>query len=206
MKGLNRITDFFYPVLKCPVCLTFNEGLCIACRASFKSYDNGSLKQEEKGVSLYIHQEAVKTLVANFKKKVIYSAGDAMVMLFMEKLSMEMERFDFITYAPSSLSSIRKLGFDHGAYLAKGIAKELKIPVIGFYKPSDKEQKVLERDERVENAKKITIRDDKISGLKGKRGLIVDDVFTTGSTVLYCLELMKRQGIIGKYITFSRIL
>jgi len=206
MKGLNRIADFFYPMLKCPICQTFNEGLCIACRASFKSYDKESLKQEEKGVSLYIHQEAVKTLVSNFKKKVIYSAGDAMVMLFLEKLSVEMESFDFITYAPSSLTSVRKLGFDHGAYLAKGIAKELKIPVTTLFKPSDKEQKVLERDERVENAKKISFIDKKISGLKGKHGLVVDDVFTTGSTVFHCIELMKREGVSGKYITLSRIL
>ena len=206
MKVLNKITSFFYPILKCPICLTFNEGLCIDCRASFKSYDNRSLKQEEDGISLYIHRESAKALVSNFKKKVIYSAGDAMVMLFLDKLSVERECFDFITYAPSSLASVRKLGFDHGAYLAKGIAKELKVPVIGLFKPSDKEQKVLERDELLLNARKITIRDNKISGLKGKRGLVIDDVFTTGSTVLYCLELMKRKGIACKYITFSRIL
>lgn len=206
MKVSNKIADFFYPVLKCPICQTFNEGLCIACRASFKSYDKGSVKQEEKGVSLYIHQESVKTLVSNFKKKIIYSAGDTMVMLFLENSSVEMKSFDFITYAPSSISSVKKLGFDHGAYLAKRIAKELKIPVIALFKPSDKEQKVLERDERVENAKKISILDTKISGLKGKCGLVIDDVYTTGSTVHYCLELMKKEGIEGKYITFSRIL
>jgi competence protein ComFC len=206
MKGLNKIADFFYPMLKCPICLTFNEGLCIDCRASFKSYDKGSLDQEEKGVSIYIHQEAVKTLVSNFKKKIIYSAGDTMIMLFLENSSIEIENFDFITYAPSSLSSVKKLGFDHGAYLAKGIGRELKIPVVGLFKPSDKEQKVLERDERVENAKKISFSGNKISGLKGKRGLVIDDVFTTGSTVFHCLELMKREGVAGKYITFSRIL
>lgn len=206
MKGLSKIADFFYPMLKCPICQTFNEGLCIACRASFKSYDTGSLSQEEKGLSLYIHREAVKTLVSNFKKKVLYSAGDTMVMLFLENSSMEMKSFDFITYAPSSLSSIKKLGFDHGAYLAKKIGKELNVPVVALFKPSDKEQKLLERDERVENAKKISFSDNKISRLKGKCGLVIDDVFTTGSTVHYCLELMKREGVEGKYITFSRIL
>ncbi len=206
MKALNKIIDFFYPKLKCPICLTFNEGLCIACRASFQFYDEGFINEKEKGISLFIHQEEVKVLVSNFKKKVIFSAGDTMVSLFLERCSREINAYDFITYAPSSLSSVKKLGFDHGAYLAKGVSKGLKIPMIALFNPSGKEQKVLEREERIENAKKITLINKKVGKLKGKRVLLVDDVFTTGSTVKSCLELLEREGVEAKFVTFSRIL
>lgn len=205
MRALSRIADFFYPRLRCPVCLTFHEGLCITCRASFLLYDQCALSESESGISMYRHQESVKILISNYKKKMIFSAGDLMATLITEKLSAEEERFDFITFAPSSKSSLKKLGFDHGAYLAKRIGRQLDIPIRALFRPSDKEQKVLERDERCENAKKIALLSENMDGLKGKRGVLVDDVYTTGSTVTACLALMKMRGIEGKYITFSRI-
>lgn len=205
MRALSRIADFFYPILRCPVCLTFHEGLCITCRASFLLYDQCVLSESESGISMYRHQESVKILISNYKKKMIFSAGDLMATLITEKLSAEEERFDFITFAPSSKSSLKKLGFDHGAYLAKRIGRQLDIPIRALFRPSDKEQKVLERDERCENAKKISLLSENMDGLKGKSGVLVDDVYTTGSTVTACLALMKMRGIEGKYITFSRI-
>lgn len=205
MRALSRIADFFYPILRCPVCLTFHEGLCITCRASFLLYDQCALSESESGISMYRHQESVKILISNYKKKMIFSAGDLMATLITEKLSAEEERFDFITFAPSSKSSLKKLGFDHGAYLAKRIGRQLDIPIRALFRPSDKEQKVLERDERCENAKKIALLSENMDGLKGKSGVLVDDVYTTGSTVTACLALMKMRGIEGKYITFSRI-
>ena len=154
---------------------------------------------------MYRHQESVKILISNYKKKMIFSAGDLMAALITEKLSAEEERFDFITFAPSSKSSLKKLGFDHGAYLAKQIGCGLHIPVRALFRPSEKEQKVLERDERCENAKKISFLSESAAGSRGKRVVLVDDVYTTGSTVTACLALMKMHGIEGKYITFSRI-
>lgn len=205
MKDLNRIADFLYPKLRCPVCQDFSQGLCIACRASFRCLEEGSLSEAALGISLYRHEEAVKILVSNFKKKMIFSAGDTMVSHFAEKLSSEIRFYDFITFAPSSLTSVRKLGFDHGAYLAGRIGKKLHIPVAALFHPPDKEQKVLEREERSRNARKISLLSEKAGSLKDKRGLVVDDVFTTGSTVTACIELMRGQGAEGKYITFSRI-
>ncbi|MFH5836284.1 ComF family protein [Proteiniclasticum sp. C24MP] len=202
---MNRIADFFYPKLKCPVCKVFSEGLCIPCGSSFHFLEEGKLSDSEMGISLYRHQEAVKILVSSFKKKMLFSAGDIMVSRFVEQISSEKEIYDFITYAPSSKSSVKRLGFDHGAYLAKRIGKKLHTPVAALFHPPDKEQKVLEREERCENAKKISLISMNVRSLKGKKGLVVDDVYTTGSTVTACLELMKKEGMEGKYITFSRI-
>lgn len=205
MKGLSRIWDLLYPNLKCPVCQTFHEGLCIPCRASLRLVDQGTLSESEMGISLYRHQESAKVLVSNYKKKMIFSAGDFMASLISERLSAEKECFDLITFAPSSMSSVKKLGFDHGAYLAKRIGNRLHIPVRALFRPSEKEQKVLERDERCENAKRISLLSENTGGLKGKRMVLVDDVYTTGSTVAACLALMRAQGAEGKYITFTRI-
>lgn len=208
MKGLNKlfrfIIDLLYPKVICPVCRNIEPGLCIPCRDSFEIYGDGGLG-EGVGVSLYRHKEEVNLLISNFKKKMMFSAGDTMADLIYEKYKDELKDFDVIVFAPSSKESRKKLGFDHGKYLASALSRKTGVPAVSLFEPADKEQKVLDREERKTNAKKIRLKKAELGGLKGKKAVLIDDVFTTGSTVLQCTQLLEELCMECRYLTFSRV-
>lgn len=209
MKGSNKLLKVFlnllYPKVVCPICREIHEGICMDCRISLKSYDECGLHEEGRGVSMFHHKEQSKTLISNFKKKMMFSAGDVMAELIFERYGDELKNFDVITFAPSSKESRKKLGFDHGRYLACVLSQKTGVPVVPFFTASDKEQKLLDREERAENAKKIRLRKGKILAVKGKKAVLIDDVYTTGSTVHRCIELLEELGMECRYLTFSRL-
>lgn len=208
MKVSNKITccilDFFYPKVSCPVCRSVEPGLCISCRDSFRIYDDGAIC-EGRGVSLYRHQEEVQLLISNFKKKMVFSAGDTMADLIFERYGDELRNSDLIVFAPSSKSSRKKLGFDHGRYLASALSARTGIPAVSLFEAADKEQKVLDREQRMRNAKNIRLKKLNQSEFKGKKAVLIDDVYTTGSTVLQCISLLEELEMECWYLTFSRV-
>ena len=209
MKGSNKLSEIIleilYPKVVCPVCRSIHPGICIPCRDSLKVYDEGGLYDQDMGISLFRHHEEAKLLISNFKKKMIFSAGDTMADLIIERCGDELKHFDVITFAPSSKKSRKNLGFDHGKYLAGAVSGKTGVPVVSLFMAAGKEQKELDREERADNAKKIRLRKENFSRLKGKKALLIDDVYTTGSTVLQCLKLMEELHMECRYLTFSRL-
>jgi ComF family protein len=87
---------------------------------------------------------------------------------------------DSVAYIPATRAALRRRGFDHGRGIASALATELSIPlaeVLG--RSAARDQRSLGRDERAANAAG-TFR---VLGHPGRRVLLVDDVFTTGSTL-----------------------
>lgn len=206
-KCLRILSDFFFPSLTCPVCGEYSEGLCITCHKGFVRYDREALAEKEKGLSIYRYQHEVITLISRYKKKSQFIAMETMVELVLDSYQEDIAKFDLISFAPSSISSIKKLGFDHGELLAKKIAAGANLKCRGLFLPPPKEQKVLDKEERLQNAKGISlkkVKGEKIS-LQGLKILIIDDVYTTGSTLERCMELIELNGGLPKYLTMSRL-
>jgi len=79
------------------------------------------------------------------------------------------------------------------------------IPAVSLFEAADKEQKVLDREQRMRNAKNIRLKKLKQSEFKGKKAVLIDDVYTTGSTVLQCISLLEKLEMECWYLTFSRV-
>ena len=211
MTGLNKwltiLSNFFFPCLTCPVCKEYGEGLCLTCRKGFVRYDREALAEKEMGLSIYRYQNEVIAVISGYKKKSQFFAMETMVELVLDLYLEEIAKFDLISFAPSSKASIKKLGFDHGELLAKKIAKGAKLKCRGLFHPPPKEQKVLDKEERGLNAKGISFKEikGKRNSLQGLKVLIIDDVYTTGSTLKRCMELIVLNGGEPKYLTISRL-
>lgn len=88
--------------------------------------------------------------------------------------------------APSHISHDEKRGFNH----VITIFKNLNMPIVScFLKDKDMKQSTLSFRER-RNIKNI-IKIHNGSYLKGKNILLVDDVFTSGSTIKTMINLLK---------------
>lgn len=199
------LSDFFFPDLTCPVCGEYSQGLCAGCRSSFVRYDRELIWESQEGVSLYRYQGNTISLISRYKKKSRFSALEAIVALVIREYGDDIRKFDLLTFAPSSASSKKKLGFDHGKLLAKRISKATGVRCIFLFLPPDKEQKVLDKGERMNNALGITLRKGIKGELQGKKVLIIDDVYTTGSTVMRCMEIISSNGGEPRYLTLSRL-
>ena len=98
----------------------------------------------------------------------------------------------YITNVARRKGTIVKYGFDHTALLARAIAKELDIPYIKALKScAKKSQKKLSHKQRSENAKFNVISQ---KSVKNKSFLLIDDVVTTGSSMIAAASALKSAG------------
>jgi len=99
---------------------------------------------------------------------------------------------DFVTYVPMTRLAVRARGFNQARLLARGLAKRIHRPVVQLLAKRNETQPQarLSARARRENLRGAfhTIRS--VSG----KVLLVDDIFTTGSTVEECAHVLKSGG------------
>ncbi|MCS7298727.1 MAG: ComF family protein [Spirochaetia bacterium] len=101
------------------------------------------------------------------------------------------DEIDLVVPVPTSLKSLLKRGFDLVKLVFKPITKSNRKPFLNLLgrKLLHKEQKKLSKEEREKLVREqFYIR--KLTNLTHKNVLIVDDVFTTGSTINACANLI----------------
>lgn len=106
---------------------------------------------------------------------------------------------DFITYVPLSKDRFARRGFNQSELIAAECGKILNLPVRETLDRvnSTPRQSSLPLRERRENAKK-SFKGKNIK-LKGT-ALLIDDVYTTGSTMSHCSSLLIKMGCSRVYI------
>ncbi|MFC2078609.1 double zinc ribbon domain-containing protein [Candidatus Bipolaricaulota bacterium] len=105
----------------------------------------------------------------------------------------DMDReFSVITYVPMTRRDRRKRGFNQAEVLARIIAKQLDLPMIGLLTKRHETplQSKLSAAERRTNLRDAF----RLLPCGQEQVLLVDDIFTTGSTVEECARTLKRGG------------
>lgn len=189
-----------------------NKGVCLICDEEYeedyiceKCKDllirvEKTMIDEYKGEKFTIHScmhytKELKKLIVDFKVHKNFLAGEVLKDIIIDGVKFWNITGDLITYVPLSRSKEKKRGFNQCYYLAKKVAEFYYIPMKTLlYKENNiKEQKKLSKSERksnVENAFKIIERDT----INDKVIILIDDVVTTGATVLACAYELKKMG------------
>lgn len=97
---------------------------------------------------------------------------------------------DYILPVPMHPAKIKIRGFNQAERIAAGMTQILDIPIredILQKTTNSKTQTYMSRDERIKNAHKIFAAN-RVGECTHSHFLIVDDVFTTGSTLLACAK------------------
>lgn len=182
----------------CLVCGFFSlDGLTHpACKGSYTI--NGSF-------CAVAYKGAIQKLVYQFKyKPYLTDLQTTLVALFYESL-IQQELFMKITQKnpvlipiPLSARKQRSRGYNHAELLSKGLGKKLGIPSISILRriKETKPQYGLKKAERKENMKGAFEVTSQLATINthARTAVLVDDILTTGSTMLEAAKVLKRKG------------
>jgi ComF family protein len=138
--------------------------------------------------------EIVKLIKFRRKKTLAKRLGGMMgILLQTDPL---LQNGELLIPVPLHRTRYRERGYNQSNLLAQAISVSTSISVKNsslFRKKATKPQTDLSYEERLENVKGAFIVKG-AHGLKGKRVILVDDVFTTGSTLQACTEALLEGG------------
>lgn len=141
-----------------------------------------------KSIAIYEYNQKIKELLYQFKGCMDYELKDVFLYYYSNFFKMIFHNF-YIICAPSYKEHDIKRGFNH----VKEIFSSLNLEYIECLKKTkDVKQANLSLEKRNEIYKYIEI--DESINLEGKNILLVDDVYTSGSTIKACLNLIKRKN------------
>lgn len=147
----------------------------------------------DKSNSFAVYDDTASRIVKRFKYngKKYYAEHIAKLMAKNEKY---FEDIDFITFVPVSDKRKKERGFNQAEEIARELGKIYEIKVLNTLEKlgNGKHQAGLTKKERRENLSgSFALKEDVKEIIKGKNILIIDDVFTTGSTLSECAKALK---------------
>lgn len=214
---MNPLKDIFYLIFppQCAICRTaLNHAvkdICLTCRLElpltyfWKKSDNPvSLKfwghmPIETGSAYFYYMNSGKwrSIIHNFK----YRKGWYYAQMLGEWYGAELRESghynDIDLIIPIPLHPIKKMkrGYNQSDWIAKGIAKELgvKVDLHSISRSSNNiSQTQLSRSDRWSNVQGI-FKVNRPEVIAGKHLLLVDDILTTGATIISCGESIARR-------------
>ena len=115
--------------------------------------------------------------------------------MFREK--MYDEEPDYIIPVPLHKRKKRVRGYNQAELIAKGLSNTLDLPMNDYILRRTRfttPQKKLDDKQRLKNLSQAFVCIDPEGCIRGKRVLLVDDIYTTGSTIEACTLALLKEG------------
>jgi len=219
-----KILDLLFPRF-CLFCGRENTYLCPDCFSKIKTYASpfcpycGSRSPEgticpscKKYLTGFVaagpyKDKRLKEVIETFKYKFVKELATLLALLIFKFLK-ENQQVEFfknplnflIVPIPLHKRRQRERGFNQAEEIGKQLSPLLKIPIktdILLRRKNTKPQVKLKKEERRKNIKDAFIINPKIdiSSLKDKKIILLDDVFTSGSTMEEAAKVLRDRGI-----------
>ncbi|MCF0118094.1 MAG: ComF family protein [Bacilli bacterium] len=162
-----------------------NVSICHKCYKKFKPVLKKFKVDEIHCLSLYNYDDEVKEKLYQLKGCFDYELSP----IFIEylKLYFKIRYMNYVLVpAPSYIEKDKERGFNHVQEIFKSINHKM---ILCFEKIDDIKQADLSAENRKNVINNLVINNGAL--LTGKKVLIVDDVYTTGSTIKAMIKLMK---------------
>ena len=124
-------------------------------------------------------------------------------LIIKEKLELENIKFDYILFVPLHKKRLKERGFNQAEKIAIDLGKIMDIPVVDNISRRCNTKKLykLGKQDRINELKNAFIIKNNRVDLKNKNVLLVDDIFTTGSTVNEISKVLKINGVNKVFVT-----
>src|SRR3954447_2652258 len=172
---------------RCAACGSPGPPLCHRCRFSLASIDR--LRTPHGVVAAFPFDGVARELIIALKFRHRRAAADVLANQMVRRLPLP--RVDLVTWAPTSNRRVRRRGYDQAEVIARAVAKQLGVPCIRLlYRAHGAPQTGKSRSERLVGPAFRARRP-----RKGLAVLVVDDVVTTGATLLTAAEALLAAGV-----------
>lgn len=216
----NEIIDFVLP----PVCLCCDSPvepgsenrvkfLCPACYGKLERFKQAHPWKEEyislgiidNSLSAFWFREGgeIQTLMHEMKYGKMKSVGR----LFGREIAALVSgdsNWDYVVPVPLHKARLRDRTYNQSEFIARGIGAVIKAEVLADCLIRTRytgTQTKLNKQQRRENVKEAFVLNQKYN-IAGKNIILVDDVITTGATILECAQTLKQAGA-GKVMVCS---
>ncbi len=191
---LGSLLDLIFPP-RCEICRKGSkEVLCSECFQQIK------FMKPHLGIhSVSVYEGPLRSAIHRFKFKKRKRLAEPLGILLVEYLSsspaVEMKEVDVIIPVPLHRKRLRERGFNQSELLAQVVSRYYEIPVASALERTinTKAQFDLPRTERFKNISGAFKVSD-IKSVYNKRVLLLDDIYTTGSTIAECSKVLSRAG------------
>lgn len=189
----------------CATCGIKGEIICKTCQDSFRIIDHNSVcpvcgndvgrriicgdcltnkRGFSEGYFGFVYENRLRDAVHTFKFNGRPEVGRYLVSLLKDSIIMLRERVDCIVPIPVTEKRLRERGYNQSFIISEEISNIIGRPIfhsVLFKIKETKDQYSLSKDERRKNIRgAFAVKSG--SHIKGKKVLIVDDLFTTGYT------------------------
>lgn len=211
----NNLINITRPYALCDDCVVSmnwaNERTCNKCGKILRSgyyfdlcTDCSEINHRfERGFACVEYGRAERQLVHDFKYKDKPYLGRKMAEIMFDRIEQENLAIDLLVPVPMNKKKERKRGYNQAGILAQALAGHMKLPCIKcLVRVADTEaMSSLGAEDRKENIKgAFSLQKGFDSFIKGKTVLLIDDIFTTGSTVDACSDVLSEAGVDKIYV------
>jgi len=168
-----------------------NHAFCLTCQNLPVKFD--------RAWGVFLYDQTMQRLLHLFK----YGQRTSLRHFFVEQMSaflreysIDLSQIDLIVAVPLHPSRLAKRGYNQSQILAELLTHELQIPLLtkGLkrvrHTPNQARLSQKERWTNLEAAFKINDS----NGFRGKKILVIDDLYTTGATISQAAEVLKNAG------------
>ena len=207
IKALKEaLLDLLYPRDVCCLCCDraiapdAEDGLCPACMEALSELEAQQQAQEtlpasgiERVSAAYPYTAQARRLIIRLKYEHV---RDAAVPLARAMAMLPGGEADLIVPVPTTRRRLRERGYNQAQVLAELIGRETGMPVADALRRNDErtEQVRLSGQSRRQNLKGVMTADLRV---RGRRILLVDDVYTTGSTAQEAARALLEAGALS---------
>ena len=206
---INVFLDFLYPenisciLCDCSISKNTTYSMCKDCFSNINfildgcSYCLNKSFYFDKVISCVEYTEISKKIVFGLKYNNKTYLSKYIATIMKEKLDLENIKFDYILFVPLHKKRLRQRGFNQAEKIAMDLSKIVDIPTVDNIsrKYNTKRLYKLGKEERINELKNAFVIKENIIDLKNKNVLLVDDIFTTGSTVNEISKILKINGV-----------
>ena len=184
-----NVLNLFFPI-KCGVCGKIGLPICKECEESLKPYEI-NLVQKDK-FFIYKYQDIIRNLLLNYKfNDASYLANSfAYLIKNNKKIYSILKSYDIIIPVPLHKKRMNERGYNQ----TELIAKKLGIPVETnclIKAKNIKPQSTKTAKERQIDIKSVFAIQN-VEKIKNKKLLLLDDIYTTGSTANECIKTLSK--------------
>ena len=197
------LLDLFFPQV-CSVCGKLNnKGLCIKCKNKIEKLAIFQMTKEnlkegyfQELIAIFPYEGIIRQLLLTYKfheKSYMYVCFVNFI-LKNKKIFEKLQSYDTIVPVPISKKRMKERGYNQSLLIARKISRELNISLQANCLVKTRniiEQSKLNKEQRKENIQNVYgLKNGEI--LNNKRILLIDDIYTTGSTVNECAKILQQ--------------